>query len=119
MQDNSDQQINNLNPVSTETETNHSQEQNGKPVTVSEQRKPAPSYRGLTRHGKHRVDRYYFATWFDLEFFTKLRKFSRMQSQSIAETIRNNLAVVNHVELDETDRLWMEGQRAKRASKCF
>ena len=50
-----------------------------------------------TRHGKHRTDRYYFATWFDLEFFAKLRKFAKMQCQTIAETVRNNLSVVHNV----------------------
>ena len=72
-----------------------------------------------TRHGKHRTDRYYFATWFDLEFFAKLRKFAKMQCQTIAETVRNNLSVVHNVQLDDEDRAWIESQMAKRATKRF
>jgi len=80
---------------------------------------PSPSSAGQTRHGKHRTDRYYFATWFDIEFFAKLRKFARMQNQSIAETIRNNLSVVQNVQLNDDDRIWIEEQRIKRSTKRF
>jgi len=88
-------------------------------VATPQEKQPSPSERGLTRHGKHRIDRYYFATWFDLEFFAKLRRLSRMQNQSIAETIRNNLSVVNNVQLSDTDRLWMSEQMTKREGKRF